>query len=175
MRPRKSLEERKPSGRLKQKKKEDDRDELFERRVAKLGIRRRESESALGGFLAGVLLLRRRITLMEIGQFFSFTQIVPTSLRAMRYGNKVDVYNGHKTSLSARYIKLIHSLGSDINKLHALADNRLTCSVKELKRILAKVPLTGGAIGFMNFCERHHPELSRGELLKMQKTKRRKR
>jgi hypothetical protein len=156
-RPRK-LGPRKPCGRLQQKKKDDPRVETAMSRVRDFGVTISQSTNPLAGYLAGVLFLRRRIEASHLGRFYSYLQIAPKHIRGIEVKEHIQ-HNNHAQhlGLTKRYMDLCRALGSSINCLHELANDRLVVPVNTLKRALNLVPLTKAGREFSNLCETYRP------------------
>jgi hypothetical protein len=155
-RPRKSGK-RKPCGRLVYKK-QDARFPTALTRMRDFGVTLVQSVNPLAGHLAGVLYLRGQLESRHLGHFYSYLQMTPISMSAIRYGIRVS--GGGEVEFRPRkgYWTLVQILGREIELLRELANDRLVCSVKRLKRVLLKVPLTAGGSAYINWCETQHPQ-----------------
>lgn len=144
---------RRSNGRLKYDK-TDKRYDTALTRCRAFGVTRRQSINPLSGYLAGVLFLRRVITEEDIGRYFSFLHLIPVHARAIQYGIRVSGGRGKQAfRFSRRYHQLTRKLGRDIDVLHSLTQDRLTCSVDRLRGILKRIPLCSRGSQMMTLCE----------------------
>lgn len=155
-RPRKTGD-RQPSGRLKRKG-GDPRWETAKVRVRRFGVTPSMALSQHAGHLAGVMFLRGMLNATDLGRFHAFVQLVPVASKAIVYGVRTSggVSEGARR-VSTQYHRIIALLGPAIAHLHDLNEDRLTCDVRTLKRLLRRVPLTPGAQAFIRTAETDNP------------------
>jgi hypothetical protein len=156
-RPRK-MGRRKPCGRLVYDKK-DPRFPTALTRIRDFGVSIVQSVSPLAGHLAGVLYLRGELESKHLGHFYSYLQAVPVHSKAIRYGVRVSGGKAYEFPLRRSYWALTKRLGSQLSILHELANDRLICSVDQLRHVLVQVPLTAGGSAYINWCETQHPKI----------------
>lgn len=149
---------RKPSGRLENIKKKDERLETAAYRTRTFQISKALSVNPLAGYLAGVLYLKGKLSAVHLGHFYSFLQLLPHSgIRAIPMSERVQGGRIQGVSFNRGYSRLVKYLGKRVNALHELAHDRLVVPVNTLKHTLELVPLTRGGAGYISWCENHHP------------------
>lgn len=155
-RPRKSLAKRGKSGRISKEKKEDDRYAVAETRVRRFGVTKTQSINPLAGYLAGVMFLRGKLQAFHLGHFFSYLQMIPNTSKSIPIKERVQGGRFYFSSPGcAAYYLLARHLGrQDMDVLRALANDRLECTVKHLRKVLKKIPMSTSGYNFALWCEK---------------------
>lgn len=139
--------ERNAKGKLRPLRRLFDHSGVRAQRIQMFGVTDRQAHSPLSSFLAGVLYLRGQITYDELVRFIGFLRMMrDLGPRAIVYGEKVQGVGRDDVFLKVRgehYHHLVKKLGrKHMDILHELANDRLVCPIKVLRRTLSQVPLT---------------------------------